>query len=261
MSGKPGILVVALETAAEQAAVAYARAWDLPCAASASPEALASGRLLVEIDRQQIYLRLPDASPRSRLQIDFGSGKLGYRQARANPQSELLLRALGARAGQGYHLVDATAGLGSDSALLVAAGYRVTALEQHPVLATMLEQARHKMLAEPGFDQMKVHCVDARSWLRSQPDEAVDFVYLDPMFPERGKSAQVKMPMQILQRLHSDLPEASDEGLLDAALNKARYRVVVKRPLRAAPLEGQLPTHQLAGKAVRFDIYALRSVV
>jgi 16S rRNA (guanine1516-N2)-methyltransferase len=41
-------------------------------------------------------------------------------------------------------------------------------------------------------------------------------------------------------------------------MDRASQRVVVKRPLRAAPISDRTPTFQLTGKAVRFDVYATR---
>jgi 16S rRNA (guanine1516-N2)-methyltransferase len=79
------------------------------------------------------------------------------------------------------------------------------------------------------------------------------------MFPERQKAAQVKKPMQLLQVLIEEEPDDGG-GLLEAALQTARYRVVVKRPLRASWLADQQPSHQIKGSNIRFDIYALRSI-
>ena len=72
-----------------------------------------------------------------------------------------------------------------------------------------------------------------------------DIVYLDPMFPPRTKSAAVKKNMQILHgRFFSD--DGAERGasrsieeeatLLQAAWEAAKYRVVVKRPIKADPL-------------------------
>jgi Putative SAM-dependent methyltransferase len=87
-----------------------------------------------------------------------------------------------------------------------------------------------------------------------------DVVYLDPMFPPRQKSAAVKKGMKLLQELletqneedlnqkKSDAADGSSNNdsssqrlddeieLLKAALDCARLRVVVKRPIKAPPL-------------------------
>lgn len=81
---------------------------------------------------------------------------------------------------------------------------------------------------------------------------APDVVYLDPMFPERRKSAAVKKKFQLLHRLES--PCENDEELLQAALSAHPKRVVVKRPVKGPFLAGVKPSYSLSGKAVRFDV-------
>lgn len=49
-----------------------------------------------------------------------------------------LLRALGVR--RGAHILDTTAGLGSDAFVIADAGYHVTLVERHPVLFALLEE-------------------------------------------------------------------------------------------------------------------------
>ncbi len=98
---------------------------------------------------------------------------------------------------------------------------------------------------------------DSIHYMRGQPEAFADVIYLDPMFPERLKSAAVKKEMQAFHQLVGQ----DDDGrhLLGAALDKALYRVVVKRPRLAPPVGDIEPNHRLEGKSSRFDIYALRS--
>jgi 16S rRNA (guanine1516-N2)-methyltransferase len=44
------------------------------------------------------------------------------------------------------------------------------------------------------------------------------------------------------------------------ALQQDVARVVVKRPPRAQVLAGRQPSHNIAGKAVRYDVYVLRGL-
>jgi 16S rRNA (guanine1516-N2)-methyltransferase len=82
-------------------------------------------------------------------------------------------------------------------------------------------------------------------------------VYLDPMFPVSGKSALVKKEMRLF---HSLVGLDEDSGaLLELALQRARHRVVVKRPPKAPYLGERKPQLSIAGKAVRFDIYPLKA--
>lgn len=199
-------------------------------------------------------------------------GRLGGREhpifvdfvsALASPRRgpELLLKAVG-----GGHprpaVVDATAGLGRDSAILLGAGYALSMIEENLVAAALLHDALQRLqrvptcreFAEnlqlvPGTAQ---HCLPALAL-----EGRADVVYLDPMFAASAKSALVKKDMQLFQSLLGHGDDGSD--LLEVALAVARYRVVVKRAIKAAPLAGREPTLSVRGKAVRFDVYALKS--
>ena len=101
---------------------------------------------------------------------------------------------------------------------------------------------------------------DAVQWMNEL--DASDFpevVYLDPMFPHRQKSAQVKKEMRLLQKLLG-IDEAEGE-LLAAAQRIATKRVVVKRPDYAPHLDGRKPSMQIKGKKHRFDVYVKAAMV
>ena len=80
-------------------------------------------------------------------------------------------------------------------------------------------------------------------------------VLLDPMFPARTKSAQVKKKFQLLHHLES--PCEDEAELLDAALAARPRKVVIKRPPKGPYLAGKKPSYSLTGKAVRYDVIAL----
>jgi len=80
-----------------------------------------------------------------------------------------------------------------------------------------------------------------------------DVVYLDPMYPERRKSAKVKKHMQALQQLIGH--GADDAALLARARLAATRRVIVKRPQHAPPLADITPDYTIDGPNTRYDIY------
>ena len=82
-------------------------------------------------------------------------------------------------------------------------------------------------------------------------DPAPDVVYLDPMFPERRKSAAVKKKFQLIHYLEH--PCDDQEALMRAALAAHPRKVVVKRPVKGPHLAGIKPSYSLAGKSVRYD--------
>lgn len=168
---------------------------------------------------------------------------------------ELLVRAARVRGVAAPTAVDATAGLGEDSLLLAAAGFTVTMYEKDPVIAALLQDALDRAANEPQLsaivERMTLVEGDSVAALRAM-GAAPDVVFLDPMFPERTKSAAVKKKFQLLHRL--ERPCEDERELLDAALAAGPRKVVIKRPPKGPCLAGVKPSHAVAGKAVRYDV-------
>ncbi len=199
---------------------------------------------------------------RPSLTIDFLSDAAIYRRKFGGGASELIARAVAVRPGFRPYVVDATAGLGRDSLVLANLGCQVQMIERSPLIAALLEQALRNLQADVDMaviaTRMQLHVGDATGWLQSSDTPVPDVVVLDPMFPHREKSALVKKEMRLFREIVGDDDDAP--LLLEAALAKARYRVVVKRPRLAPALSGRPPTLQLKGTSTRFDIYTLQGV-
>ena len=154
--------------------------------------------------------------------------------------------------------IDATAGLGEDSLLLAAAGFRVILYENDPVIAALLRDALRRAADDPDLaavvSRMELREEDSIAALRRdhREQEVPEVIFLDPMFPERQKSALVKKKFQLLQRLES--PCTDEEELLAAALTANPRKILVKRPLKGPWLAGVKPAYSLSGKAVRIDV-------
>jgi 16S rRNA G966 N2-methylase RsmD len=108
---------------------------------------------------------------------------------------------------------------------------------------------------------------------KQQQQQQCDVIYLDPMFSTRQKQSAVKKGMTILHGLletqnksiaidnHQSLQEEKEQeeqDLLLSALDAARLRVVVKRPIKA-PLLGRdeiaKPSYAITGSVNRWDVY------
>ena len=168
---------------------------------------------------------------------------------------ELLVRAARVRGVASPAVVDATAGLGEDSLLLAAAGFSVTMFEKDPVIASLLRDALERASNEPQLTKvvLRMRLVEGDSVVGLRElGFAPDVVFLDPMFPERTKSAAVKKKFQLLHLL--ERPCDNERELLEAALAARPRKVVVKRPPKGPALAGARPSHSLAGKAVRYDV-------
>lgn len=198
------------------------------------------------------------------LHISFTTGKQAWRQQLGGGKREAVVRALGINRGHRPFILDGTAGLGRDGMMLAHAGCKVDLLERHPLVHALLDQAmqqakQHEKIGHWVSERVRV--LPAGSLLESMnsllaggyEQAPPDAIYLDPMFPERGKTAAVKKDMQMLQSLVGGDDDA--DQLLPAALALATYRVVVKRPSVAPFLAGQSPTTQITTKKHRFDVY------
>lgn len=181
------------------------------------------------------------------LTIDFCTPQFRYRLKRAT--HEQVVKACRIKKQSHIRLLDATCGLGRDAMLLQHAGFHVTAYERQPILAALLTDA----LSRIADDQVKFNLQSGDATAAFKTDE-YDVIYLDPMFPDNTKSAQVKKDMAILQQLHQHTADDSIE-LFNAAWQAKCQRLVVKRPQKAATLSADKPTFQINGKTCRFDVY------
>lgn len=208
-----------------------------------------------DIAEDELYLRYSDGM----LSLVKGSltltGELDgkRRLSKANLEKELLVKACRIRNHEGsIRVVDATAGLGEDSVLLAAAGFDVRMIEYNSVICELLKDSMKRASVSMSgiISRMSLSEGDSIELLPTYTDRA-DVVYLDPMFPERNKSALIKKKFQLLHNLES--PCASEHDLLEAALAVRPKKIVIKRPLKGAYLDGRRPDYSYTGKAIRFD--------
>lgn len=203
--------------------------------------------------------------------------KLQRRVVSAGRKSELLLQA--AKITSDSKVIDATAGFGHDSLILASTGAQVVMLEQQPLMALLLLAEQQRMSTVANWQKLmsRLHIVhtDALSYFVnvngapiSESHQAVDMVYLDPMFPEdsyqdskTGKGAKVGKHMQALHQLAHPPTLEEEQQLLESALAVVGHneqpsgRVIVKRPQFAPPLAHQSPNECWHNEAVRFDGY------
>lgn len=168
---------------------------------------------------------------------------------------EMLCRAAKLKHGPEHPtLLDATAGLGEDSLLLAAAGFDVTLYEYNPVIAALLRDALRRAEDVPELREIaaRMHLEEGDSIAAMRAlTEPKDVILLDPMFPERQKSALIKKKFQLLQKL--ECPCTDEEELLQAAIAAAPRKIVIKRPLKGPFLAGRKPDYSMVGKAIRYD--------
>ena len=196
--------------------------------------------------------------------VDFGSPAMRHRRGAGH--NELLGKAVGVGKKACTMVLDATAGLGRDSFVLADLGCRVLMCEREPLIAALLRSGldRARSSGDPWLQavvaRMDLHEGDAKD-IPAESINGVEVIYLDHMFTARDKRAAVKKEMALFQLLLEEQSEdAAIEDLLHWAMRQDVARVVVKRPPRGARLAGLSPSHEIAGKAVRYDVYVKRKL-
>lgn len=142
--------------------------------------------------------------------------------------------------------------------LLAAAGFSVRLYEYDPVIAALLRDTLRRAAELPELAEivgrMQLFEEDSLTALPQLP-AAPDVILLDPMFPERQKSALIKKKFQLLQKL--ERPCGDETALVNAAITAHPRKVVIKRPLKGPYLANRKPSYSLNGKAIRYDCLVL----
>jgi 16S rRNA (guanine1516-N2)-methyltransferase len=202
----------------------------------------------------------PDAA--GPIRVDFVGGAVAHRRLFGGGKGQMIAKAVGIQAGVRPVVVDATAGLGRDAFVLARLGCALTLIERQPLIAALLEDGIARALGDsevgPTVAQMPLLCGNAIDLLKAWNGEPPQVIYLDPMFPHRDKSAQVKKEMRLFRPLAGADDDAPD--LLAAALALASHRVVVKRSRKAPAIAGASPGYVLEGNSSRFDIYPKKAL-
>lgn len=194
------------------------------------------------------------------IKADFCDAGTRYRLAQGGG-NEMIAKAVGLKGQSKPTVLDCTAGLGTDAYVLAALGCEVTLLERNPIVHALLKDGikRAQGVNDPQVNAAIARMVllepgDAAAYLESrQGDILASVLYLDPMFPLRKKSAQVKKAMQVFHAIVGD--DADAGALLPLALGAAGNRVVVKRPRHAPFLKGAPASHSVEGQRNRYDVY------
>lgn len=237
--------------------------------------------LYVTAERLELRALKPDF--KTKIFAEFLKGPLGFRRLRGGGSNQMIARAVGLKKNPGLTVLDATAGLGQDAFVLACLGCKVTLVERSPIIAALLLDGLERASSDPEVgaivrDRMQVHIgeaceilteiakIAASAELRAKTSiaantasavkELPDVVYLDPMFPTSSKTALAKIEMRIIRAivgLDEDAPR-----LLEAALQTAGHRVVVKRPAKSETLGNKEPNFVVEGSRNRYDVYLVK---
>jgi 16S rRNA (guanine1516-N2)-methyltransferase len=233
-------------------------------------------QFVLQFDEQGLALQQLGKKVPGPIRADFYGGSVAHRRKFGGGSGQMIAKAVGVKISRPLSVLDCTAGLGKDAFVLASLGCRMTLLERTPTVAALLDDG---LARGRGCDDGPTREICQRMQLIKQDSQAylqalvsaqgggtvqgeagsvgelssIDVVYLDPMFPERTKSAQIKKDMLAF---HSVVGADTDaDALLPLACQAAKYRVVVKRPRKAPFLNNAEPSYQLEGKTSRYDIY------
>lgn len=237
---------------------------------STSPPCAEKENFVLLLDEQGLALQPTGKKAPGAIRVDFAQGANAHRRQFGGGKGQLIAKAVGLKSAYRPQIIDATAGLGQDAFVLAALGCGITLLERSPVIFHLLADGleRAKLVIDSDLqgivERMQLFQQHGADYLE-QLESPVDVIYLDPMFPERKSKAEVNKSMKAL---HSLVGADNDAGvLLKKALEKAIYRVVVKRPRKAPALHEQhvelslpAPSLVLEGKSTRYDIYTFKKM-
>ena len=246
----------------------------IPNARAAS---LSKDDLILAYRDDGLELRDIECKPGRGLRVDFTSLNPSAAARRGHlSRSQPLAKAIGKST---RTVLDATAGLGHDAALLACMGYRVLAVERSPIAFALLQDGLRRARAAPELQEfldrrLAIVNADAGSLIEQMASHAMfdelgresswaegnleawtfppEAAYIDPMFPPKRKStALAKKSIRLVRKAVGDDPDAAD---LVAIARRHIKRVIVKRPTYASPLADD-PTMSFGGKLVRYDVY------
>ncbi len=215
---------------------------------------------ILRVNEQVLELIKLDEPKLSPIKVDFVEGASAHRRKFGGGRGQDIAKAVGLKHGFEPTVLDATAGLGRDAFVLASLGCKVTLMERNPVVAALLDDgiARGILNVDTQAIINNMSLVHASSIKEMAEQPQHDIVYLDPMYPHKGKSALVKKEMRVFQSLVGEDHDA--DALLAPAKAIAEYRVVVKRPNYAEPINGQKPSTTIKMKKNRFDIYVNKGI-
>jgi len=258
------IAVAYVDAVDAEPAKKIAQRWQLPYVGDVASLKLSSPyQYVLQMHLHCLELKKLDEPKLGAIKVDFVEGAVAHRRKFGGGRGQDIAKAVGLKHGFNPLVLDATAGLGRDAFVLANLGCKVILMERMPIVAALLQDGLARAELNPDIGELVrntmqlVHASSIKQ-MHEQNVSQPDVIYLDPMFPHREKSAQVKKEMRIFQSLVGEDLDA--DALLAPALALAKYRVVVKRPNYAPPLANKTPSTSINMKKNRFDVYVNQAI-
>jgi len=163
-----------------------------------------------------------------------------------------LYRALGLKNRVDVNVVDATGGTGKDSALLLSFGVVLTVFERNPILQVLWRSEVFRLQQKKTLPLSFI----ANDIQKQVFSELPQIIYFDPMYQQKDKNAKAlsRQSMEVFEEIVGE--DHDQKEVLQYLKTVATERVVVKRPVKGAPLLA--PTMSYTGKTARYDVYVIK---
>lgn len=191
---------------------------------------------------------------------NFANPSLIHRIKYGGGGRQAIAKAVGIKYNKSLKVIDATAGLGTDTFILASLGCQVYAIERNLIIYNLLKKrlatALENNFLEHFANNITINHGSAINIINSIIKQNIflpDVIYLDPMFSVNNKTAAPNKQIQLLKNIINN--QVDEPNLLATCLQYNKFRVTVKRPKIAAYLENIKPNFSLLGKANRFDVY------
>jgi len=198
--------------------------------------------------------------PSKAIYIDFVSEEFIYRINHGGGKNQAVARAVGIKSNFKPYVLDTTAGLGRDGFVLAALGCKVVMIERNKIIHALLQDGLKRAAQYEKYNdilsRIKLIFSDSKLYLQHLLNQDglhrdwPDVIYIDPMFPDRNKSAKVKKSMATMHEIVGIDENVSE--ILALALKIAKKRVVIKRLRLDKNMDAD---NQIIGKTNRFDVY------
>jgi 16S rRNA (guanine1516-N2)-methyltransferase len=199
--------------------------------------------LFYEQNKLTLGFSLPELDGLKALSFDWEDTLLSLKKTMKSYKQESLYKALALGKSNDVLVADATLGTGKDSLIMKIMGAQVHAYERNPWVYLLALDARHRLSSKNG---LTLHF--------GSIDHSYPFIYFDPMFPEKKKSALPPKEMQIFKLLVGEDLDQTQEA--ERLKNLCSKRLLVKRPSWAAPLIPK-PHMSYETKLMRIDTYVI----
>ncbi|MFZ4713644.1 MAG: class I SAM-dependent methyltransferase [Bacteriovoracaceae bacterium] len=175
------------------------------------------------------------------LSFDWEDTISSLRKTLRGVKEESLYKALAIQKNKDPMVADATLGTGKDALLMRLMGAKVDGYERNPWVYLLALDAFRRLSNK---DSLTINF--------GSPDKEYPFIYFDPMFPEKKKSALPPKEMQIFKLLVGE--DIDQESVALKLLHLAQKRLLVKRPSWALPVLPK-PHMSYESKLMRLDAY------